>query len=96
MMTLPMQRLSCFFCGALVVIAFNYVKNDRLLHELRMDKEACSFVWEEHDKPTITTNTGYWKDGVTECVVFDDGRFRSLTSSERISYEAALESKIRD
>ena len=95
-MKLPTQRFLCFFCGVAVMVAYEYLKNDRSLSELRMDKDACSFVWEEHDKPSITTNTGYWNRGVTECVVFDNGRFRSLTESERISYEASLESHFRD
>lgn len=95
-MKLSIQKALFFLGGVAAMLAYSHLKNERLLSELRMDKDACSFVWEEHEKPTITTNTGYWEDGVTECMVFDNGRFRSLTSSERTSYEASLESHFRD
>ncbi|EBT3693763.1 hypothetical protein CKC67_24520 [Salmonella enterica] len=95
-MKFPTQRILCFLGGVAIMIAYNYARNDSVLSELRMVKDACSFVWEEHGKPTITTNTGYWKRGVIECLVFDNGTFRNLTAAERTSYEAALETHIHD
>lgn len=96
-MKLSTQRLLCFVLGSAVTIIFYYTKNESYLSDLRLTKDACEFVGEEHSEPSIVTDAGYWKNNGVECVVFENGRFRSLNQNEQISYEAAWETRaIRD
>lgn len=72
---------------------FYYLQQDRQLKDLRLAKDACSSVWEETGKPTIVTNTGYWKSGEIECVVFENEEFRSLNDHEWDYYISAWETR---
>lgn len=88
--------IASFCLGVAICILFNYLMNDRRDREMRNLIDACYYVWEAYQSPTIVTVDGYWEYQGLKCKVFDNGGFRDLNEFEYNALAASLESNIRD